>query len=1239
MKKSCRLLILMMDENDLCRFREVSENLEKETPGRLEISFYSCGALDSSEKLLAKCLEALKKADAAILHIHGGSAYFRRFREVQAALAGKPYFYWSGLEDENREMEKESVLLPEEYRAIEQYFEADGTENTENLLKYLSCRLKGWRKDYRPPVFEPMEGMLEPENGGEGSGEVPTVGILVHYADVKRKNLLHIYALADAIRRQGAKTLIVYSNMVENQESGSRSLGSVLETYFVKEGKVCIDALIVTCGFSLSVLSAPGDGSQRVEESVFAFLDVPVLQAMTTCYSREQWEESWQGIDPSVLNSNVYQAEYDGQLISVPVASTERVSTEYGESLVSVPIPDRVEKLARLAVNYAGLHRLSPEQIRVAVILHNMPPGNDRIGCAYGLDTPASLKNMLDAMKQAGIQTGFDFADGGEIIRAVRQGLTNDSTYLTEEEMLRRSADTIEEETYGRMFGNFPEKNQKELQRDWGNPPGRFFTAERGGKRNILIPGIQNGNLFIGLQPPRAREEQAEQTYHSTDLVCPHQYLAFYRWVEEVFRAHVIVHLGTHGTVEWLPGKGTGLSRSCYPELAMGTLPNLYPYIINVPGEGMQAKRRTCAAILDHLIPSMKESGLYQDLESLEERLEARRCALLADPGKVSVLEREIWELACRLHLDELLHVTETEFLADPARGSECFRDWLEQIRHTQIKDGRHVFGRAPEGERFRNLVHLLVRLPNGEISSLSEGVESWLGGSVPDLNSSRREELEDRLLLALEEKNWREEKCRMAARSVLGDPARYPGAEDKLMACMAYICSRVVPSLRDTDDEMKFFIHGLLGGFIPPGPSGSPSRGTADILPTGRNFYSLSPDSLPGRGAWQVGRRLAEQLLERYYREKQELPENVAIVVYAGDTMKTGGDDLAEIFWLYGVRPVRLGSTERVTGLEIIPLEELGRPRIDVTIRISGLFRDTFPNLIERLEDAVNLVAALEEPEEQNFVKKHVREELRRLESQGMNREEAFQRASARIFGCPPGDYGAGVDTCVESRKWDCGEDLGKAYINWSCHVYGRNHHGERWQETFERRLASVQATVKNISSAESDVLDDDDYYIYHGGLLRAVKNASGQFPESYSADAGNPENVQTRTMAEDVGRIMQARILNPAWVEGLKQHGYRGASEIAQMVDIVFGWDAAGEVIRDWMYEGITELYVKNSENRCWMEEVNPWALHSIAGRLLEAAERNMWEAGRQSREFLQQIYLEMEGVAEDEADCFGK
>jgi cobaltochelatase CobN len=391
-------------------------------------------------------------------------------------------------------------------------------------------------------------------------------------------------------------------------------------------------------------------------------------------------------------------------------------------------------------------------------------------------------------------------------------------------------------------------------------------------------------------------------------------------------------------------------------------------------------------------------------------------------------------------------------------------------------------------------------------------------------------------------------------------------------------------------------------------------------------------PTAIPGRMAWETGKKLGDQLLARYTADEGRLPESVAIVVYSGETIKTTGDDIAEILYLYGVRPVWIGSTSRVTDLEVIPLEELGRPRIDVTLRISGLFRDTFPNLIERIEDAVNMVAALNEDEADNFVKKHILADLDALTKTGIPIGEARELAALRVFGCPPGNYGAGVDIMVNSKKWENADDLGRVYINWSAHAYSRKLHGDKLPQIFSRRLAACDVTVKNISSHESDMLDDDDYYNYHGGLISAVKTLKGSFPSSYSTNAADPNHTETRSVHEDASRIMRARITNPQWIAGLKEHGFRGAQEFAAMVDIVFGWDATSNVIDDWMYESIAAAYVLDDNMRDWLTETNPWVLHAISERLLEAEQRGMWNAKKETLERIRAIYLNTEGELED-------
>lgn len=1241
-----RIVFLLQGEGPARFFRQACRELDDRYREKLTVEFVDTADLDAAE-LPGSFPDYFGNPDFFYLDIHGGLPYFKRFEPFWREVLGTtPAFVRSDIEDENTVMRRSGSIPVHLYDRIMRYLDAGGVENSKSILLLLLREYGGCPEadvpDVRLPRWHGLYGQLpEKETAfldriAEEKREKIVVGILIHYHYILQKDTEHIDALMDAVRACGAVPLAVYTNMMPS-EDGFGGLRDTIRRYLKRDGEPLADVLIVTTGHSLTALASPGSGREYSHESVFEELDVPVLQAMTTFYTLERWKASQAGMDPMLLCSNIYQPEFDGQIISVPIACTEQRMTEYGVKSCLVPIPERVQKMARLAVGWGKLRRIPQDQKRIAIVLHNMPPRADMIGCAYGLDTPESVFGIYRLLKEKGISLAYEFTDGRQIIQKILEGTTNDGRFLPEEEMLARCGAVVGKEQYLEWFSGIPEKNRRELLRDWGGAPGTFMTVED----RVLIPGIFNGNLFIGLQPPRAFEEKAEETYHSTDIVCPHQYLAFYRYLEKVFRADVIVHMGTHGTLEWLPGKEIGLSEECWPDLTIGDLPHIYPYIIDVPGEGMQAKRRSAAAVLDHCIPSVTESGSYGDMEGLEERIRAYYHARTADPGKVGSLEQEIWEQAAASDIHTDLSLTREEYLADPEKAIERMHLWLSDIRSSRIKDGLHVFGKAPQGERFWNLVRQLVSVPNGTVPSLREASAEEAGEDLEELianpgkcgadgrtNAMRLEELDEagrRHIDALREAYG-------TGQQAAEQYAQSPAIRGKLRECLRFVVQEAVPRLRRVTEELDYFGRAVDGRFVPPGPSGAPTRGNAGLLPTGRNFYAIDPTAVPTRSAWKTGRLLGDQLLEHYLAREGRYPENVVIVVYSGETMKTGGDDIAEILYLYGVRPVWLGQTDRVTGLEVIPPEELGRPRIDVTLRITGLFRDTFPNLIERIEDAVNLVASLEEPDGVNYVRRHINADLDEFLREGMQREQAYERASLRVFGCPPGTYGAGVEILINSRSWNTQEDLGRTYLNWSSHAYSRKLHGEKEEGLFRRRLSKCEVTVKNISSFETDMLDDEDFYNYHGGLISAVRMLSGRTPESYSTDAADPAHVRTRDIRTETARIMRARICNPRWQEGMKKHGYKGAQEFSAMVDILFGWDATGNVAEDWMYEAVARDYMLDDGMREWMREANPFAVHAISERLLEAARRGMWDAGEDTLAALEEIYLSIDGDMED-------
>ena len=1231
-------------------FKEIIEELELSFPNSFEASFFNTSEIDNDDEVFERCVSAIREAGFIYLYIHGGLPYFKKYNALQKQFMGQiPSFINSGIDDENVEMQKTSSLSPILFNEMMKYHFIGGKENYRSLVMLAMRVLGSIDCTVDELVIPKYEGLYALPDGCseeqylqqvQTQTDKPVIGILFHYHSMQHENTRHVDALISSIQVNGAMPLALYTNMAPMGDQSAGLIGA-LDRYMMRDGQSLVDALIVVTGLSLTLLSSPGDGTSRVETSVFEVLDVPVFQALHTYYSYEEWRESLAGVDSMLLGSNVFQTEFDGQIITVTVACTEMIDTPYGPKRVQVPILERVDRVVRLAHNWARLRYIPIHEKKVAIILHNMPPRADMIGCAYGLDTPESVYNMFRLLETEGMSLDYSFDDGQQIIKTITDGLTNDGRFLSEAQMLERSAAVAASDVYEAWFEALPEKNQTELTRDWGEYPGEFMVVDE----QILVPGIINGNLFIGLQPPRAFEEQAEQAYHSTDLVCPWQYLAFYRYLEHVFCADVIVHVGTHGTIEWLPGKEIGLSEECYPDIAIGDLPHLYPYIIDVPGEGVQAKRRTDAVIIDHLIPSMTEGGTYGELSALEEQVDHYYKAKLLDRPKLTLIAEQIWEAAEVINLNNDLGLEREAFFASDEATEvliERMHLWVSDIKSSKIKDGLHLFGMVPNDIRYTNMLRLLVAVQNGKVPSLRMGLaemgEYDLEELLTEPGKVRDNGQTNAMVLEQLDELGRKLFDSFAAQGFLVESVdellnQLPGTnKSSLRQCLRFVAEDVKPRVDLTTNELEYFERGVNGRFVVPGPSGAPSRGNASILPTGRNFYMIDPTTIPSHSAWETGRMLGDQMLERYLAEEGAYPESVAIVVYAGETIKTTGDDIAEIMYLYGVRPVYIENTDRVIDLELIPLEELGRPRIDVTLRISGLFRDTFPNLIERIEDAVNMVASLDEDPERNFIKKHVMADFEEFLSQGMAREQAFEQSRYRVFSDPPGTYGAGVDMMIYSKKWQTTEDLGAAYINWGAYAYGKKTHGSKVTEVFERRMQGTDATIKNISSYEADMLDSDDFFNYHGGLISAVKRQRGEFPLSFSTNAGDPQHVVTRTIHEETSRIVRARINNPKWIDGLKQHGFRGAQEFSAMVDIVFGWDATSNVVDDWMYESITNTYLLDEELQNWIRENNPWALLNISERLLEAAQRGMWDADEAMLDQIKEIYLSIEGDMED-------
>jgi cobaltochelatase CobN len=806
-----------------------------------------------------------------------------------------------------------------------------------------------------------------------------------------------------------------------------------------------------------------------------------------------------------------------------------------------------------------------------------------------------------------------DSAAGDALIHALIDAGGQDEEWLTSAQ-LNESHVRISADDYRTWTRDVDSGLMGGIVEAWGEAPGRLFVNEA---NEIVLATLQAGNVVLLIQPPRGFGENPVAIYHDPDMAPSHHYLAAYRWLEHEFGADAVVHLGKHGSMEWLPGKNAALSASCATDAVIGNLPLIYPFLVNDPGEGAQAKRRAHATLVDHLIPPMARAESYGDIARLEQLLDEYANVVAMDPAKAPAVRAQIWTLlkAAEMHRDLGL---------DERPDDDEFDDfvlhidgWLCEVKDAQIRDGLHVLGQAPEGEARVNLVLAILRAAQvwgGEAGAVP-GLRSALGltDDAP-LGATDAIEAEARALIeAMEKAGW--------------DPAVADTLHDNsdVVRVLRFAAEQVVPRLAGTSDELSAVLHALDGGFIRPGPSGSPLRGLVNVLPTGRNFYTVDPRAVPSRLAYETGVAMADSLLKRHVEETGEFPRSVGLSVWGTSAMRTSGDDIAEVLALLGVEPVWDEASRRVTELQPVPLAELGRPRIDVTVRISGFFRDAFPHVVAMLDDAVKLVAGLDEPADQNFVRAHAQADLA---DHGDER-----RATTRIFGSAPGSYGAGILQVVESGTWRDDADLAEVYTAWGGFAYGRDLAGQPAADDMRANYRRIQVAAKNIDTREHDIADSDDYFQYHGGMIATVRALTGADPKAYVGDSTSPDAVRTRTLSEETARVFRARVVNPRWIGAMQRHGYKGAFELAATVDYLFGFDATAGVVHDWMYAKLAQEYVLDEDTQAFMRQSNPWALRGIVERLTEAADRGLWEEPDPAIvAAMQAVYLELEGDLED-------
>ncbi|HEV7964923.1 MAG TPA: cobaltochelatase subunit CobN [Actinoplanes sp.] len=1140
----------------------------------------------------------LDGADLVIVRILGGR---RAWEEgLDALLAGPvPVVVLGGEQAPDADLMKLSTVPAGVAAEAHGYLAYGGAQNLAALHDFLSDTILLTGHGFAAPVPAPEWGALDRDSK---HSDGPTVAILYYRAHHMAGNTAFVEALCQAVEAKGGRPLPIFT----------ASLRTASPELLAELRKA--DALVVTVlaagGTKPATASAGGD-DEAWDVGVLADLDVPILQGLCLTSGRAAWEASDEGLTPLDAATQVAIPEFDGRIITVPFSFKE---IDPDGLSVYVADPERAGRVAGIAVKHAQLRHIPPAERRIVVMLSAYPTKHSRIGNAVGLDTPASTVRLLKALGERGYRVGdlpgVAAQDGDALIHALIAAGGQDPDWLTEEQLAGNPV-RIKGTKYREWFATLPDDLRQRVVRHWGEAPGELYVDND----EIVLAALRDENVVVMVQPPRGFGANPVAIYHDPDLPPSHHYLAAYRWLADEFGAHAMVHVGKHGNLEWLPGKNVGMSASDGTDAALGDLPLIYPFLVNDPGEGTQAKRRAHATLVDHLIPPMARAESYGDIARLEQLLDEHANIAALDPAKLPAIRAQIWTLIQAARLDHDLGL-------DNRPGDEEFDEfilhvdgWLCEVKDAQIRDGLHVLGVAPTGEGRVNLVLAMLRARQmwaGQVAALP-GLREALG-LAEDAPTARVDEVEKQakaLVSAMEEAGWPE-----SAEGFTDDEA--------VRRVLEFAAKEVVPRLARTTDELTNVLHALDGGYVPAGPSGSPLRGLINVLPTGRNFYSVDPKAIPSALAWETGQAMADSLLARYRADYGDWPRSVGLSAWGTSAMRTAGDDIAEILALMGVRPIWDEASRRVTGIEPIGLAELGRPRIDVTVRISGFFRDAFPHVVAMLDDAIRLVAGLPETDEQNFVRAHA---VKDQEQHG-----DWRRATTRIFGSRPGAYGAGILPLIDSRSWRDDADLAEVYAVWGGFAYGRDLDGVPARPDMEAAYKRIEVAAKNIDTREHDIADSDDYFQYHGGMIATVRALTGKAPAAYIGDSTNPDATRTRSLTEETARVFRARVVNPRWIAAMRRHGYKGAFELAATVDYLFGYDATAGVVADWMYEQLAATYVLDPENQKFMTQSNPWALHGITERLLEAADRKLWAAPEPATlAALQQIYLETEGDLE--------
>ena len=1071
-------------------------------------------------------------------------------------------------------------------------------------------------------------------------GEKGVIGLLTSRANRVNGDLAVEKLLIRLLEEKGYCVLPMYTYSWREPNLGAEGPAWTLEQFaFDSAGNPLIGGLIKMTGFFLGGRGKEGGEQGR---SLLRKLNGPVFKPICSVnMSVEEWEEDPDGTIKDVA-WGIALPELEGVLEPLFIGGGKRDS---GPDL-RCPVESRCRKLADRIDRWMILRNKPNQEKKVVFILNNNPCASVEatVGGGAKLDTLESVARILQAMQREGYDLDHVPADGEELIRSIMdKKAISEFRWTTIEEIVKKGGVLCElpVEEYLPWFQELPEEARAAMTETWGNPPGEEKNGMppamlHDGK--ICITGVSYKNALVCVQPKRGCagsrcDGVVCKILHDPHVPPTHQYFATYRYFERIFQADMIIHVGTHGNLEFLPGKGTGLSDGCFPDICIGKLPNLYLYNADNPPEGTIAKRRASACIVDHMQTVYVSGGLYDDLEQLDQLVEQYERMRRIDASQSHLLQHQILEQLSQAKLASQIDMRDAHQRFDEIL--EQIHRLLTLIRNTQIADGMHIFGEIPQGEKRVDFLYAILHYEGLGQPSIRSMLCRLLGLSFPELLASpeafhpARQKSNGKILEELERP------AKDIIRRFLSGTALdldLDGLEEgsvKAPGCLSELESlreRVLDINRriEASTERENLFSAMNGEFVPPGPAGVVTRGRDDVLPTGRNFYTLDPETVPTKAAWMVGQRLADTVIQKFQADEGRYPESFGMYWMTNDLMWADGEGMAQLLSLIGVRP-RWQSNGKVKGFEVISLEELGRPRIDLSVKVSGILRDNFQDRMELLDEAIGAVARLDEPAEKNYIRKHT---LENQKEYGMSTEEA----SVRIFGSRPGTYLNGTSLQVYASAWKERGEMVDVFTFFNGYSYGQGSYGKEAYRALQSSLKQIDITYNKVMSDEHDLLGCCCYFGVQGGMTAAARELSGKEVKAYYGDTREVNRVEVRTMAEEMRRVVQSKLLNPKWIEGQKRHGYKGAGDISKRIGRVYGWEATTDEVDDWIFDEITHTYIENPENFQFFKEHNPWAMEEISRRLMEAYQRKLWNPEDGVIENLKESYMELEGWLEE-------